>query len=106
MNKSQSLALVAIGVIAVLLVTGAVADPQDAMAGKKHKRHHHNNGGAAAAAAAASGGNAAAAASAGGGSGSSSRICRWCSRSSSSRQLESKKSPTGQVKTFLFFLCF
>ena len=52
MNKSQSLALVAIGVIAVLLVTAAVADPQDAMAGKKHKRHHHNNGGAAAAAAA------------------------------------------------------
>ena len=45
MNKSQSLALVAIGVIAVLLVTAAVADPQDAMAGKKHKRHHHNNGG-------------------------------------------------------------
>ena len=56
MNKSQSLALVAIGVIAVLLVTAAVADPQDAMAGKKHKKHHHNNGGAAAAAAAASGG--------------------------------------------------
>ena len=50
MNKSQSLALVAIGVIAVLLVTAAVADPQDAMAGKKHKKHHHNNGGAAAAA--------------------------------------------------------
>ena len=80
MNKSQSLALVAIGVIAVLLVTAAVADPQDAMAGKKHKKHHHNNGGAAgaaaaagnsAASAAASGGSAAAAASAGGAASSS-----------------------------------
>jgi hypothetical protein len=37
MNKSQSLALVAIGVIAVLLVTATVADPQDAMAGKTQK---------------------------------------------------------------------
>ena len=87
MNKSQSLALVAIGVIAVLLVTAAVADPQDAMAGKKHKKHHHNNGGAAAAAAA---GNSAAAAAASGGSAAASLISRWCSRSSSSRQLESK----------------
>ena len=51
MNKSQSLALVAVGVIAVLLVTAMVADPQDAMASKKHKKHHHHDGGASAAAA-------------------------------------------------------
>ena len=43
MNKSQSLALVAVGVIAVLLVTAMVADPQDAMASKKHKKHHHHD---------------------------------------------------------------
>ena len=43
MNKSQSLALVAVGVIAVLLVTAMVADPQDAMASKKHKKHHHHH---------------------------------------------------------------
>ena len=46
MNKSQSLALVCnrsdSSIISHIL---AVADPQDAMAGKKHKRHHHNNGG-------------------------------------------------------------
>jgi hypothetical protein len=63
MNKSQSLALVAIGVIAVLLVTATIADPQDAMAGKRHNKHHHHHGGSAAAAA-ASGGSAAAAAAA------------------------------------------
>jgi hypothetical protein len=65
MNKSQSLAQVAIGVLAVLLVTTTVADPQDAMAGKKHKIHNHNLVGAASSAAAAAGGAAAAASASG-----------------------------------------
>ena len=59
MNKSQSLALVAVGVIAVLLVTAMVADPQDAMASKKHKKHHHHDDDGGASAGAVAAGNSA-----------------------------------------------
>ena len=105
MNKSQSLALVAIGVIAVLLVTAAVADPQDAMAGKKHKRHHHNNGGAAGSSSAA--GDSAAAAAASGGSATASHISRWCNRSRPQQQaIRIEKITDRTSQNISFFLCF